>query len=442
MTDAAPQHNDLIMICTSDIAGQVRGKAIPESSLQARREIGVGWTPTNVFITSFGPIAPSPWGALGDLILRPDLSTRVDLDAETFGFRESFILGDILQLDGSPWDCCLRGQLCKATGQLESEFGLRLMAAFEHEFFYSGAEAQPGLGYSLRSFRRQGEFGNRLIRALAAAGLDPDTFMPEYGPGQFEVTVKPKPTVRAADEAVILRELTRATARALDARASFSPIRDPASVGNGVHVHFSLQDNNGNPVNYDANGLHSTSPQAGAFIAGVLKYMPELLALTASAATSYLRLTPHRWSAAFNNLGLQDREAGLRICPVFDQRPERIAQQFHFEYRAADAVASPYLLLAAILNAGLAGLHEQLKVPMPTQADLSDWDDAQLAQAGIQRLPQNLGQALERLEASVVLKEWFGATLIDAFLRHKRCELDLMQALDPAERCARYNEAY
>ena len=440
MTQAASQHDDLIMICTSDIAGQVRGKAIPKSALDARREIGVGWTPTNVFITSFGPIAPSPWGAIGDLILRPDLSTRVELDAETCGFTESFILGDILQLDGTRWDCCLRGQLRNAAEQLESKFGLRLSAAFEHEFFYSGVAEQPGLGYGLRSFRRQGEFGNRLLRALAAAGLEPDTFMPEYGPAQFEVTVKPKPAVRAADEAVILRELTRATARSMGARASFSPIRDPASVGNGVHVHFSLQDSKGTPVNYDAKGLHSITPQAGAFVAGIVKYMPELLALTASAVTSYLRLTPHRWSAAFNNLGLQDREAGLRICPVF--KPDQIAQQFHFEYRAADAAASPYLLLAAIVQAGLAGLREQLTVPTPTQADLSEWNEAALIQAGIQRLPQSLAQALERLEASTALKQWFGATLIDAFLRHKRCELELMQALDPAERCARYNDAY
>ena len=65
---------DLIMVCTSDVAGQLRGKAIPRKRVEARREIGVGWTPTNVLITSFGPIAPSPWGALGDLYIQPQPS--------------------------------------------------------------------------------------------------------------------------------------------------------------------------------------------------------------------------------------------------------------------------------------------------------------------------------------------------------------------------------
>ena len=442
MTSTDPDPNKLIMICTSDIAGQVRGKAIPKSALAARREIGVGWTPTNVFITSFGPIAPSPWGALGDLILRPDMTTQVNLPAEQHGFSESFVLGDILELDGQRWACCLRGQLRHALAQLATEFGLAVSASFEHEFHYSGVTGQPGLGYSLRSFRRQGEFGDRLIKALAAAGLEPDTFMPEYGPGQYEVTVKHQPALRAADEAVILRELTRATARAMGARASFSPIRDPDAVGNGVHVHFSLQTLTGDPATYDPASEHGMAASAGAFAAGVLKYMPDMLALTASAVTSYLRLTPHRWSAAFNNLGKQDREAGLRICPVFDLRPEQVASQYHFEYRAADAAASPYLVLAALINAGLAGLREQLPPPAPTSADLSNWTTTELEQAGIERLPRSLAQALDRLAASSALTDWFGATFMEAFLRHKRCELELMQSLTPEAQCARYNDAY
>ena len=104
-------------------------------------------------------------------------------------------------------------------------------------------------------------------------------------------------------------------------RASFAPIVDPAGVGNGVHVHFSLNDLQGNPVNHDAAGPQGVSDIAGGFIAGILKYMPALVAMTASSVPSHLRLTPHRWSAAFNNLGLRDREAGVRICPVFSARP-------------------------------------------------------------------------------------------------------------------------
>jgi len=116
-------------------------------------------------------------------------------------------------LDGSPWECCLRGQLAAAVARLEERHGLTVRASFEHEFHYSGTEAQAGMGYALRAFRRLGHFPNRVMAVLDAAGLVVDTFMPEYGPGQCEVTVEPKPPLRAADEAVILRELVRATAR-------------------------------------------------------------------------------------------------------------------------------------------------------------------------------------------------------------------------------------
>ncbi len=437
----ARSDSDLIMVCTSDVAGQLRGKAMPRRAAEARREIGIGWTPTNVCITSFGPIAPSPWGALGDLMIRPDFSTLVDLELPELGVDESFVLGDVLNLDGTPWDCCLRGQLAAALRRLEARHGLRLVASFEHEFHYYGTEAQPGLGYALRAFRRLGSFPNRLMAVLDAAGLELDTFMPEYGAGQCEVTVGPRPALRAADEAAILRELVRATARGLGSRASFAPIIDPEGVGNGVHLHFSLWDADGRPVSHDPQGAHGVSAPAGAFLAGILKHLPDFLALTAPSVSSYLRLTPHRWSAAYNNFGKQDREASLRICPVFGGA-EELDSRFHFEFRAADAAASPYLVLAALVNAGLSGLEAGLETPPVTERDLSTADPDELARLGYERLPDNLEAALARLTASDWAKASFGETLIDVIARHKRCELDLMSGLSPREQCARYALAY
>ncbi len=367
----------------------------------------------------------------------------VDLDLPDYGINESFCIGDVHKLDGEAWECCLRGQLRSAVQRLEERHGLTVTAAFEHEFHYSGAEEQPGLGYALRALRRMGGFPDRLMEVLERAGLTPDTFMPEYGPGQAEVTIAPAGALRAADEAVILREVTRAVARGLDARASFAPMVDPAGVGNGVHVHFSLHDLEGNTVNHDPGGPQGVSDTAGAFVAGILKHMPALVAMTASSVPSYLRLTPHRWSAAFNNFGLQDREAGVRICPVFSERPDRDAPgKLHFEYRAADGAASPYLMLAALINAGLDGLDEKMPVPTVTQSDLTTWDDAALAENNIVRLPNRLSAALDYLQESQWAKAAFGDTLVDAFLRHKRCEVEIMDGLTEEEICNRYVAAY
>jgi glutamine synthetase len=57
----------LIMVCCSDIAGQVRGKAFPARDLHKRLHKGVGWTPTNIQITAFSDIADTPFGSFGDL---------------------------------------------------------------------------------------------------------------------------------------------------------------------------------------------------------------------------------------------------------------------------------------------------------------------------------------------------------------------------------------
>ena len=65
-------------------------------------------------------------------------------------------------------------------------------------------------------------------------------------------------------------------------------------------------------------GKHELAKTAGQFVAGILKYLDAIVAITAPSVVSYLRLTPHRWSAAFNNLGFRDREASVRICPVSD----------------------------------------------------------------------------------------------------------------------------
>lgn len=432
---------DLIMVCTCDVAGQLRGKAMPRLAVEHRREIGVGWTPTNVFITSFGPIAPSPWGALGDLFIRPDFSTQVDVVIDEFGVDESFVLGDVMDLSAEPWTCCLRGQLAHASRRLEQRHGLKLRASFEHEFHYSGSEAQPGLGYALRAFRRFGEFPNRFMAVLDAAGLSIDTFMPEYGPGQCEATLQPQPAVRAADEAVILREMARATARGLDARASFAPILDPAGVGNGLHVHFSLEDLEGQPVCHDPTASHGVSAQAGRFVAGILRRLPELIAMTAPTVASYLRLTPHRWSAAFNNFGKQDREAAVRICPVFPGGPEK-KRQFHFEFRASDGAANPYLVLASLINGGIDGLDDELATPPVTESDLAAESTETLADIGCVRLPKSLDTALRGLTESQWAREAFGATLIDVFDRHKRAEIEVMAGLSAEEICRRYAQAY
>lgn len=281
------------------------------------------------------------------------------------------------------------------------------------------------------------------MAALNGAGLTADTIMKEYGADQYEVTVAPEMGVRVADAAVITREMTYASARHVGEEASFTPIRDPEGVGNGVHIHMSLLDTKtGEPVMYDGSRPHDVSEKAGAFAAGVLKYLDGLLALTAPSAISYTRLTPHRWSAAYNNLGFRDREAALRICPVTDQAPEELSRQFNMEFRASDPAASPYLALAAVIHAGVQGIEEGLQTPDITEEDLSLLDEAALKARGLIRLPQSLPEALARFEQNDIVRGWFSEEFCEIYLRHKRGELEFVAGLDEAGKCAAYERVY
>ena len=435
---------ELVMVCCSDIAGQTRGKGFPVKLLDARRNRGVGWTGTNIMITGHGPIADSPFGSFGDLILRPDLDThvRVDFDDDEAA-PEQFVLADICNTDGSPWDCCPRNFLRRGLQALRDEAGLLLKASFEHEFHYDAVEERPNSAYNLDAYRRQGSFGETFLYALSQAGLEPDTFMPEYGPCQYEITIEPSMGLRAADNAVILREMARAAAWRLGARASFTPILRPDAVGNGVHVHFSLLDaETREPVGYDPGRPHGISERMGGFAAGILAKMPALTALTAAATISYLRLVPHRWSASYNNLGIQDREAGVRRAPVFEVSGAAAAQQFNLEYRAGDAAASPYLFLGALVWAGLHGLRQGLATPEATEEDASEFSAEELERRGLVRLPQSLTAALDALAGDTVLAEAMGPALYDAYLKHKRFEDNLLSALSPEEQCERYRLVY
>lgn len=413
---------DVVMVVTSDIAGQVRGKGFPAANLEKRMTRGVGWVPTNVQITCFNGIADSPFGSFGDLILVPDPDAGVCVDFEDNGPAEHFYIGDIRHLDGSPWECCTRSMAKRALADLEREAGLLFFSAFEHEFFYSGADATAWNGFGLDGFRENAAFIRTFAAALEKAGVDTDTLLPEYGPGQFEATIHPATGIRSADQSLVLREMARAAAARFGERVSFSPVVTPESVGNGVHIHFSLLDRDGNPVTHDANAPYGLGNTAGMFCAGILKYMPAITVLTAPSPISYQRLVPHRWSAAFNNLAHRDREAGLRICPVIEKEGFKPDSQYNLEYRAADAAASPYLQLAALVRAGLQGIRDGLQPPGVTQEDLSLLSADQLAERGIRRLPQSLADALTMFENEPVMAAWFGRTFTDIYLAHKRQE--------------------
>ncbi|MEQ8666838.1 MAG: glutamine synthetase family protein [Rhodospirillales bacterium] len=433
---------EIVMVCCSDLSGHVKGKSYPLADHAKRLGRGVGWVPTNAQITAFNSIADTPFGALGDLLLVPDPEAEAHVDFGDASPHEHFFMGDILHTDGSPWSCCPRGMLRSALADLKELTGLDLFSAFEIEFQFTDDDVDYGSGFGLTGFREKKAFGEAYVAAMRAAGVEPDSFLKEWGEQQYEVTMHPQTGIRAADHAVFMRELARATAHRMRDPITFAPLRAPDAVGNGVHIHMSFLDGSGAPATYDPDGPGGLSKVARHFVAGILEHLATIIVFTAPSAASYLRLTPHRWSAAFNNLGYRDREASVRICPVVDIPGHDVARQFNFEFRAADSTASPYLQLAAIVRAGLDGVRRELEPSPPTEEDLSLLTDTELEARGYHRLPTSLGEALTRLENDEVVRSWFDDPFIDVYLKHKRGELAFLDGKSPEELCHAYVDVY
>ena len=433
----------LTAIVTTDLVAITRGRFVPADRLESTRETGVGWLPANLALTAFGNIAaPNPWGSAGDLRILPDLDARYRTERTGTATPFDMVMGDIVELDGAAWRCCPRQILKSAVTALEEATGLRALVAVEQEFQLFDAALPAAHPLSMAALRRADPFAARLAAALEEAGVEPEVLIAEFGADQFEVTCAPSDPVAAADRAIAIREITREIAQARGWRASFAPKTAVDAAGNGVHLHFSLVDRDGKPVMYDANAPAGLSKAGAQFCAGILEHLRALLLLTAPAVPSYYRLRPNSWSASWTWLADRDREATLRICPVTAIDGQDPASQYNVEFRAADALANPYLAIAGILHAGIFGLVESLPAPPIVAEHPGTLDEEAQQQLGLRRLPTSLEEAIEAWTSNATARRWFASELTETMLAVRASEKARLANLTESEVCALYGSLY
>ncbi len=438
---------ELVSLVCCDLGSIVRGRSVFSADLGEHLQTGIGWVPANHALTPLGPVAePNPFGSTGDLRLMPDADTRVLVgdggsDGDDDDGALEFVLCDIVETDGEPWECCPRNFLRRALDELEQETGARVHASFEHEFQLL-LDSQPALPFTLEAQRRVEPFPTRVMSALLEAGVEPERFFAEYAAHQFEIPVATAEGLASADRAVVFREVVREIARREGTRASFVPLLDPKQAGNGVHIHLNLLDTDGRSLLYDASQPALLSELGTRFAAGILRHARALSALTAASPVSGSRLTPHRWSAGAVCLAQRNREALLRIPPVVTLGGGDPADQLHIEYRGADATANPHLALGAIVRAGLEGVRAQLPAPPILECDPAELDPEDAERFGVGALPATLAQAMQALAEDATARGWMTPLLYDAYVSVKQAEIDATADMDLEEICRRYAAIY
>ena len=433
---------EIALLCWSDYVGLTRCRGVPASEIEGRMAHGLGWAAAGQALTPFADIAPNPWGPMMEVRQVPVPSTRTRVDLWDDAPALHFYLCDSRNQDGTTWDCCTRGFMNAALDDFRQETGLEFLGAFEHEFTLVGEGLAQGPGFSLEAARHAAGPSSEIAAALTQAGVEPETVEPEYGYLQYEVTTAPASGSMAGDRAIITREVIREVARRRGYRATFSPKPSLDGVGNGAHLHFSFLDQDGRNGAYDPDGPGGSSVVAQRFIAGVLRHMRAMTALVAPSPVSYYRLGPHHWSCGYASFGIQNREAAIRICPSPSQDPGARARGFNMELRPPDATASPYMVIGALVRAGLEGIRDELPLPAACDRDPADLSDAEREALGIEPLPSSLEEALDVLDADARARAWLPSLMYDSYVAVKRFEIELAAAVEPSEVCDRYRDAY
>lgn len=420
------QNLQFVRVVWCDNANVIRGKAFHVNFLAEHQDQGVSLSVAQQAVPVMYDMvtANSGLGPVGEAWLVPDWST---LNALPYAPGHARVMGDMMR-NGQPWGLCPRRFLRRMIG-LAQAIGVQVMAAFENEFYLLRSQSDRVLPVddtvfaSTLSMDLNYEVINAIATALIQQGIPVERYYPESGPGQQEISIRYTQALQAADWQVAFRETVRGVALQHGLRASFLPKIFANAAGSGCHLHLSLW-REGKNLMPEAGSPGGLSALGRAFTAGILHHLPALMVLTTPSPNSYRRLQPHFWSGAFRCWGVDNREAAIRI-PT-----SPTGESSHLELKTIDATANPYLALGAVIAAGLDGVRQGLEPGEPVGVDPGHLSAAERQHWQIERLPQNLGEAIAQFNQNPMLLSALEPELAQAILAVRKAEWEALQGLD------------
>ncbi|PRC94570.1 Glutamine synthetase [Solimicrobium silvestre] len=354
----------------ADISGYPRGKLMPAGSFAAEAELRIAEAITMQAITgeySYDPIFPD---ADPDVRMVPDYST-VRL-VPWSGVPRAMAIHDCMQLNGDPCGFAPRVILKQVLERYKAK-GLTPVVAPEIEFYLTAPNIDPNLAlespmarggrpesgqsaYSMNMLNELAPFWDEFRAALDTLGVVTDTWIHESGQSQYEINLMHGDPVEVADQAFLFKYAAKEIAIKHGMNAVFMAKPISGQPGNSMHVHQSIVDAEGKNIFSNADGTESLRFRQ--FIGGLQTYIPDMMLIYAPFINSYRRFVEGSQAPVNLQWGIDNRTAGLRI-PISGPAARRV------ENRIAGADANPYLVIAASLAAGLAGIEEGLTPSEP-----------------------------------------------------------------------------
>jgi len=309
--------------------------------------------------------------------------------------------------------------------------GLFPMVAVELEFYLIDPERGPGGAprpplspvtkrrdlrtqvYGMADLDDFQAFLRAVERACQTQGVPAFTASSEFAPGQFEINLKHVDSaLMAADHAQLLRRVVEWVAERHGFEATFMAKPYPDNAGNGMHIHMSLADADGNNLFDD--GTEAGSATLRHAVGGMTAAMAESMALFAPSANSYRRFAPYLYVPVNATWGVNNRSVAFRV-PAGDGPSRRI------EHRVPGADANPYLVLAAILAAAHHGVTERLDPGPPFCGNACEQVD--------QAIPWTWRRALDTLGTGSILRPYLTGDYVDLYKATKWKEMEKFQSV-------------
>ncbi|WP_460308375.1 type III glutamate--ammonia ligase [Actinocorallia aurea] len=391
-----------------DMAGKPCAKLVPASAVGMLERDGVGFA--GYAAGSIGQQPSDP-----DLITLPDAASFAPLHEIKPGL--AMVQCDP-HVDGVPWKYAPRVILKSVLARL-AERGITAKVGAEAEYFLVRRDASGALAvaddkdtsaqpcYDARDLTRMYDHLTEVSTLLNGLGWANYANDHEDGNGQFEQNFEYAEALTTADRLVTFRYLVQTLAERRGMTATFMPKPFTDRTGSGLHMHMSLWDGDTPlfPASDDHRGL-GLSPMAYAFVSGLLTHAPALSAVVTPTVNSFKRTTAATtasgatWAPRKATYGGNDRTHLVRV-PDGDR----------VEVRLCDGSANPYLAMAALLTAGLAGVDAAADPGAPG--------------SGSADLPPTLLHAVEALGADAVVSgalDAAGPGVADYYARVKREE--------------------
>ena len=417
----AKEHDvKFIRLWFTDILGVLKSFAITVEELEGALEEGMGFDGSS--IEGFARIDES------DMIALPDPDTFQLLPwrpKEHHAVARMFC--DIQKPGGESFEGDPRYVL-KKNLKLAADMGYTYYVGPELEYFYfkdsNGTEPLDQGGYfDLVPLDAASDLRRDTVLTLEEMGIGVEYSHHEVAPSQHEIDMRYTDALTMADSVMTYRLVVKQIALKHGVYATFMPKPVFGINGSGMHVHQSLFKGGKNAF-FDPKDPYYLSKVARSYLAGLLKYAPEITAVTSQWVNSYKRLVPGYEAPVYLSWARRNRSDLIRV-PEYKPGRENATR---IELRSPDPACNPYLTFSVMLAAGLEGIEKGYEPPPATECNVYELNAKERKEMGIGTLPGSLGEAIELAENSALVRKALGDHVFEAFITNKKIEWDQYRA--------------